>query len=143
MMSDTDLYELSEMKVIVAEFSPSNLAVLTLDQRIFLFNSRTLKLIKSFNESIDHFQLSQSKGDYPELLKVPATDVVRRVLIEHELEKEWANGNCLPSLQFDETGDYLCYATPCGIKFLNLKTNRLSRVTGKNESQRYLSLALF
>ncbi len=55
MMSDTDLYELSEMKVIVAEFSPSHLAVLTLDQRIYLFNGRTLKLIKSFNETIDHF----------------------------------------------------------------------------------------
>jgi hypothetical protein len=51
MMSDTDLYELSDLRVIAAEFSPKHFVVLTKD-KLFVFSSQTLKLLKVFNESI-------------------------------------------------------------------------------------------
>ena len=55
MMSDTDLYELASTKVLAVAFSLHYLAVMGLDKRLRLFNPRSLKLIKTFNESIEAF----------------------------------------------------------------------------------------
>ena len=97
-----------------------------------MFSQTSLKLIKIINESIEKFILECDD----DLLKV--TDIERRVAIENEIFKEWEQGKLWPSMTFDETGDYICYSSPIGIKCLNLTTFSVTRILGKTEKQRFL-----
>lgn len=133
MMSATDLYELCEMKVVAAEFTAKYLVVLTLDQKLILFHQGSLKLIKVYDESLDQFMQLQGKDDTPDLLKVQASDVERRVSIEKEFLKECTTSYHLPCLSVDETEDLICFGSANGIKCLNLKTDSVTRVLGKSE----------
>ena len=54
-MSDTDLYELCETEVVAAEFTKKYLAVLTKDTRLYLFDQASLRLIKTYDESLSAF----------------------------------------------------------------------------------------
>ena len=69
MMSDTDLFTLVESPVIAVEFSPEYMALLSLDLKLRIFDGKTLKLIKVFNENIQNFILNQ-QGEV-DMLKVP------------------------------------------------------------------------
>lgn len=53
-MTDTDLYDLSESKPVAIAFSELYCAVLSIGGglKVHVFNSKTLKLLKTFNESI-------------------------------------------------------------------------------------------
>ena len=73
MMSDTDLFKLVETSVITLEFSPEYMAVLSLDQKLRIFDAKTLKLLKVFNENLENFILNQ-QGDI-DMLKVPNSEV--------------------------------------------------------------------
>jgi peptidylprolyl isomerase domain and WD repeat-containing protein 1 len=45
---------------------------------------------------------------------------------------------------FDFSGHFLLYPTLCGIKVVNLETNRVSRLLGSGESnERFLAISLF
>jgi hypothetical protein len=50
-LSDTDLYELCDLKVLAAEFSSKHFVVLT-KEKLFIFDAKTLKLLKSHDETI-------------------------------------------------------------------------------------------
>lgn len=56
-MCDTDLYDLAESKPVAVVFSEFYCAILTIADglRCHVFNARTLKLLKTFNESIEAF----------------------------------------------------------------------------------------
>jgi hypothetical protein len=73
MMSDTDLFKLVETSVIAVEFSAEHMAVLSLDLKLRIFDARTLKLLKVFNENLENFILNQ-QGDV-DMLKVPNSEV--------------------------------------------------------------------
>ena len=77
------------------------MATFSLDLKIRLFNSKTLKLVKVFDESIENFLKSQSI----ESLRCPEADIERRVKNEQEIHAEWEKGEMLPSMSFDETGN--------------------------------------
>ena len=45
---------------------------------------------------------------------------------------------------FDESGNFVVYATLLGVKMVNIVTNRLARLVGKVEnSERFLRVALY
>lgn len=44
----------------------------------------------------------------------------------------------LPTMSFDETGTYLCYGSPIGVKIFNVRKNSLVKVLGKNEKMRFV-----
>ena len=46
-------------------------------------------------------------------------------------------------LVYDESGNFLIYSSLMGIKFVNLKTQKVSRLIGKREHIRPLAIALF
>jgi len=65
----------------------------------------------------------------------------RRVALEKELDKSEAvaNSNAI----FDESGNFILYATLLGVQVVNIVTNKLVRIIGKNETIRTLSIALY
>jgi len=46
-------------------------------------------------------------------------------------------------LVFDDSGNFLLYPTLFGIKVCNLKTNKISRLIGKMETQRFMNISLY
>ena len=44
---------------------------------------------------------------------------------------------------FDESANFIIFATLSGIKIVNIVTNRMVRLLGKDESHRFLNLALY
>jgi peptidylprolyl isomerase domain and WD repeat-containing protein 1 len=65
-----------------------------------------------------------------------------RLAADRELEKTTAS---LPSANviFDESGNFILYATLSGIKVVNIVTNKMVRLFGKDESHRFTNLALY
>ena len=55
LLTETDLYELCEHKVVACEFSETRMAVLTAENKLMIFDEKTLKLVKTFNESLENF----------------------------------------------------------------------------------------
>lgn len=120
-------------------FSPDwkKFAVWSSDRKLRLFRMSTGKLIKVYDESFTTVtELQQTKQ------LVPNIEFGRRMAMERDLEKvevtsSW--GNAL----FDETGNFLIYPTPLGVKVVNLVTNNCVRWIGKPENIRFLCLGLF
>lgn len=67
-------------------------------------------------------------------------DLERRLAVERDLEKQWdVNESTVPSIGFDESGTYLYYGSPVGIKIVSLRTGLVERLVGKVEStERFL-----
>jgi peptidylprolyl isomerase domain and WD repeat-containing protein 1 len=65
-----------------------------------------------------------------------------RLSSERELERTTSmlSSN---SVIFDESGNFIIYATLNGIKVVNIVTNRMVRLLGKDESHRFTNLALY
>ena len=74
--------------------------------------------------------------------KLEAIDFGRRMATERELKKDAEAP--MQNAVFDESGNFIIYATLLGIKVVNIVTNRLSRLVGKVEnSERFLRVALY
>ena len=76
------------------------------------------------------------------MLHLESIDFGRRVAIERVLANDLEAP--APNAVFDESGNFILYATLFGIKCVNLFTNKISRLLGKVEnSERFLKVALF
>ncbi|EFN51411.1 hypothetical protein CHLNCDRAFT_28079, partial [Chlorella variabilis] len=109
-------------------------------RKVRVFRFATGKLSRTYDESLqatNELQRSQS-----ELYRLDPIDYGRRVAVEKELaaDPEAPKSNAV----FDESGNFLLYATLLGIKVINLVTSRVVRIIGKVEStERFLSIALY
>ncbi|EPS60312.1 hypothetical protein M569_14491, partial [Genlisea aurea] len=142
--SDTDLFSIVKCKTSVSamEVSPDGkqFSVTSPDRRIRVFWFRTGKLRRVYDESLEVAQDLQ-RSDVP-LYRLEAIDFGRRIAVEKEIEKTEAAP--LPNAVFDESSNFLIYATLLGIKVVNLHTNKVARILGKVESNdRFLRIALY
>lgn len=68
----------------------------------------------------------------------------RRLAIDREIEKlQGAGQSSTMNAIFDESGHFVLYPTLLGIKVVNVQSNKVVRLIGKNENQRFLHLALY
>jgi peptidylprolyl isomerase domain and WD repeat-containing protein 1 len=139
---DTDLYSLAKAKSrpcsLTVSPDGSRLAVTARDKQIRVFDFCKGKLIRCYDESLSVTQAAQDAGK----LGMDALDFGRRAAVESELDAS----DMLDTQQaiFDESGHMLIYASLCGIKIVNLETNRMVRLLGKAEStERFLGISLF
>ena len=65
-----------------------------------------------------------------------------RLAADRELEKT-TSATPGANVIFDESGNFIIYATLNGIKFINIVTNRMVRLLGRDESHRFTNLALY
>ncbi|KHN21445.1 peptidyl-prolyl cis-trans isomerase CYP71 isoform X1 [Glycine soja] len=142
--SDTNLFEIAKCKTSVSaiEVSPDGkqFSITSPDRRIRVFWYRTGKLRRVYDESLEVAQDLQ-RSDAP-LYRLEAIDFGRRMAVEKEIEK--TESAPLPNAVFDESANFLIYATLLGIKIVNLHTNKVARILGKVENNdRFLRIALY
>ncbi|KAF3551373.1 hypothetical protein DY000_02006963 [Brassica cretica] len=142
--SDTNLFEIIKCKTTISaiEVSPDGrqFSVTSPDRRIRVFWFETGKLRRVYDESLEVAQDLQ-RSDAP-LYRLEAIDFGRRMAVEKELEKTESAPQ--PNAVFDESSNFLIFATLLGIKIVNLQTNTVARILGKVESnERYLRVALY
>ncbi|XP_021722099.1 peptidyl-prolyl cis-trans isomerase CYP71-like [Chenopodium quinoa] len=142
--TDTNLLEMVKCKTTVSaiEASPDGkqFSVTSPDRRIRVFWYRTGKLRRVYDESLEVAQDLQ-RSDNP-MYRLEAIDFGRRMAVEKQIEQTEAVPQ--PNAVFDESSNFLIYATLLGIKVVNLHTNTVSRILGKVESNdRFLRIALY
>ncbi|CAH9072697.1 unnamed protein product [Cuscuta europaea] len=142
--SDTNLYEFVKCKTTISsiEVSPDGkqFSITSPDRRIRVFWFRTGKLRRVYDESLEVAQDLQ-RSDVP-LYRLDAIDFGRRMAIEREFEK--SENVPQPNAVFDESSNFIIYATLLGIKIVNMHTNKVARILGKVESNdRFLRIALY
>ncbi|KAL6276345.1 hypothetical protein ACE6H2_019946 [Prunus campanulata] len=142
--SDTSLFEFLKCKTTVSsiEISPDGkqFSITSPDRRIRVFWFSTGKLRRVYDESLEVAQDLQ-RSDVP-LYQLEAIDFGRRMAVEKEIEKTESAPQ--PNAVFDESSNFLIYATLLGIKVVNLHTNKVARILGKVENNdRFLRIALY
>ncbi|GJN15465.1 hypothetical protein PR202_gb02383 [Eleusine coracana subsp. coracana] len=142
--TDTNLFEIAKCKTSVSAIEVSNdggqFVVTSPDRRIRVFWFKTGKLRRVYDESLEVAQDLQ-RSDVP-LYHLDAIDFGRRMAVEKEIEK--TENVPQPNAVFDESCNFLFYATLLGIKIVNLHTNKVSRILGKVENnERFLRIALY
>jgi peptidylprolyl isomerase domain and WD repeat-containing protein 1 len=145
--SDTSLFEfvINKTTVTSLEFSPNGQLFVTAsrDAKVRVFRVATGKLMKVYDDSTAEIDRAQKEVD--NIFKMDAIDYGRRAALEREIQKSIvAETVPAPNVIFDESSNFLIWATMAGIKFVNLHTNKLVRLLGKTENtQRFLRVSLF
>ncbi|KAJ3190427.1 hypothetical protein HDU85_000723 [Gaertneriomyces sp. JEL0708] len=143
--SDTDLWIFRKNKKPPASltFSPdyTRFATISLqDRHVRVFHFATGKLYRDYDEGLAVVMEMQQKGGQG---KLDDMEFGRRVAVERELESQKGGQSTTINAVFDGSSNFLIYPTILGIKVVNLVTNRVVRLLGKPETQRYLHLALY
>ncbi|XP_054013712.1 peptidylprolyl isomerase domain and WD repeat-containing protein 1 [Hylaeus anthracinus] len=136
---DTDLFEFAKNKTYPCGLAVApdgkKFASLSGDRKVRVFNFRTGKLYRIFDETLQRFSELQQMTQ-----QLPNMEFGRRMAVERELDKTETN---LGNIVFDESGYMILYSTMLGVKLVNLHTNRCIRIMGKPENIRPMQLALF
>ncbi|XP_020592745.1 peptidyl-prolyl cis-trans isomerase CYP71 isoform X2 [Phalaenopsis equestris] len=142
--TDTNLFDIAKAKATVSAIEVSSdgkqFAVTSPDRRIRVYRFKTGKMWRMYDESLEVAQDLQ-RSDVP-LYRLEAIDFGRRMAVEREIEKTESapQSNAI----FDESCNFLLYATLLGIKIVNLHTNKVARILGKVENNdRFLRIALY
>ncbi|KAG2431728.1 hypothetical protein HXX76_009224 [Chlamydomonas incerta] len=143
---DTDLFDLAKAKTVAKSLEISRdgqqFAMVCADKRVRVFATRTAKLRRVYDESPDAANEVQRSG--AEMFQLEDIDFGRRMAVERELWNSAEETHGAPNAVFDESGNFLLYATLLGVKVVNLTTNKVVRMLGKVEnSERFLTLALY
>lgn len=137
---DTDLYEFAKEKLRVHDLAISpngqHFTTISSDRKVRLFKFSTGKILRVFDESLEHLQSLQNEKQL-----MPNMEFARRLALENEIEKSEILS--FERITFDKSGYFLLYPTMLGVKIINWKTNRCIRVLGKGENIRILNLILY
>ncbi|KAI8607924.1 hypothetical protein BC830DRAFT_1157432 [Chytriomyces sp. MP71] len=144
--SDTDLYDFKKCKAAPASltFSPDFSKFVTTgfdDRAVRVFSFRSGKLLRKYDESLDVVSEMQQAGTAA--YRPDEMEFGRRMAVEREIEKAKGGQRDTLNAVFDESGHFIIYASVLGIKIVNIETNRVARLVGKMENQRFLNIALY
>jgi len=137
---ETDLYEFAKKKAtpLCITVSPNDqfFATFASDRKIRIFRIVTGKLTTIIDESLSHYSELQQVSQI-----MPAMEFGKKMSVEKEITR--TNLIKYNNLVYDESGYFLIYASLLGIKFVNLKTQKVSRLLAQKEHLRPLAIALF
>jgi len=143
--SETDLYELAKHKTEPLSISCSKdgtkMLLLSRDRQIRLFDFRTAKLKRRYDESVKMY--TELIGNATE--KTEMHDLIRRKLeMEMEMDSTWDTATEQANALFDATGKFIIYSSLIGIKIIDTESNDVVKVVGKAEKDdRFLHIALY
>ncbi|KAG5440266.1 hypothetical protein PCANB_001836 [Pneumocystis canis] len=143
--SETHLYEFKKSGSIPVSvtISPDGQKFSTVsfpDQQIRIFNFKTGKMIRRYDESLNIFNKMQQFSK--NIHKLDDMEFGRRIAVERELMNDKFYRSTLNTV-FDESSNFIIYSTLLGIKFVNIYTNCCVRLIGKDESLRFTNLSLY
>lgn len=174
--SATDLFEFKKTKTvpITLTFSKDGekfAAFSIADRRIRVFDFRTARIARRYDESLEALQALQAlpasenrQGEEHDAVdesaaetqidfKLDQMEFGRRIALEREISASSTQGPlsglanassaALWNVLFDESGHFIVYGSLHGIKVVNLVTDRCVRLLGKDESVRFMHLGLF
>ncbi|KAI8367223.1 peptidyl-prolyl cis-trans isomerase cyp15 [Choanephora cucurbitarum] len=144
MKSQTDLYEFRKKKSVPTclTFSPDGLNFVTMsfpDRQVRLFKFLSGKKYREYDESLHVISEMQQAGT--SVFKLDDMEFGRRLAVEKELEK--SHQAKFVNAVFDETGHFIIYGALLGIKVVNTLTNKVVRIIGKSESNRFVNMGLY
>ncbi|RDB17983.1 Peptidyl-prolyl cis-trans isomerase cyp15 [Hypsizygus marmoreus] len=147
--TETDLYEFKKSKSTPTciTLSPDSSSFVTFslpDRQVRVFNFLTGKMTRKYDESLEAIQEMQQAGTAA--YKVDDMEFGRRLAMERELEMPGPDGHVpgrWSNAIWDETGAFILYPSLLGIKVLNVVTNRVVRILGKDEAVRWMNLSLY
>ncbi|KAG6855549.1 hypothetical protein H0H87_001249 [Tephrocybe sp. NHM501043] len=147
--SETDLYEFKKSKSTPTciTLSPDSSSFVTFslpDRQIRVFSFLSGKMTRKYDESLEAIQEMQQAGT--SAYKVDDMEFGRRLAVERELEMPGPDGHTpghWSNVIWDETGSFILYPSLLGIKVLNVVTNRVMRLLGKDEAVRFMNISLY
>jgi peptidylprolyl isomerase domain and WD repeat-containing protein 1 len=110
------------------------------DRQVRIFAFRTGKCLRRYDESIPSITAHQQSTSSP--LKLDTMTFGSRLAADRELEKS-TSALSSTAVIFDESGNFVVYGTLAGIKVVNIVTNRMVRLFGKEENARFTGLAMY
>ncbi|KAI5121089.1 hypothetical protein M0805_008602 [Coniferiporia weirii] len=147
--SQTDLFEFKKARSTPTSIvlSPDSNLFVTFslpDRQIRIFSFLTGKLTRRYDESLGAIQDMQQAGTA--IHRVEDMEFGRRLAVDRELELPGPDGR-IPgrwiNAVWDETGNFVIYPTLLGIKVVNIVTNRVVQLHGKDETVRWMNLSLY
>ena len=109
------------------------------DRKVRIFDVTSGKLFRSYDESISAATEMQQAGTA--LFALDDVEFGRRLATERELDQPALRRRV--NVAWDETGSFVLYGSLLGAKTVNVLTNRVVRVYGRDEPFRALCLALW
>jgi peptidylprolyl isomerase domain and WD repeat-containing protein 1 len=144
MKSSTNLFDFKKARSFPSSItiSPSGNQFATWsfpDRRVRVFDFPTAKLHRSYDESLSTITDMQQAGTA--LQRLEDVEFGRRIATERELENPAIRSRV--NVIFDESGHFIMYGSLLGIKVINILTNRVVKVYGKEEPFRALNVGLY
>ncbi|CAG7853065.1 Peptidyl-prolyl cis-trans isomerase cyp15 Short=PPIase cyp15; AltName: Full=Cyclophilin cyp15; AltName: Full=Rotamase cyp15 [Serendipita indica DSM 11827] len=143
--SNTDLYEFKKTRTAPTSItiSPNQSHFVTLtasDRQIRVFDLLSGKKTRVYDESLQAIQDMQQAGTA--VYKVEDMEFGRRLAVEREIEEDEVASRSMNAV-WDESSNFILYPTLLGIKVVNIVSNKVVRILGKEESTRWLNLSLY
>lgn len=122
-------------------FSPDEtmFATMSSDRFVRVFNFDTGKMIKKLDDRLSLYSEAQQAEKLP--IKLDDLEFGRRLAVERDLQRT-PYFNDLKAI-FDQSGQFILYPSPIGIKVVNLENNRVVRLLAREDSLRPLQIALY
>lgn len=154
--STTDLFEFKKTRSVptTLSLSPDQKQFVTTsicDRQVRVFDFQRGKLLRKYDESLTAIQEMQQADTA--VYQLDDMEFGRRLALERDIDASSlagladstanATGASTMNAVFDQSGHFVIYSTMLGIKVVNLKTNRVRRLLGKDESMRFMHLSLF
>lgn len=145
--SETDLYCFKKLNTVPTslQFSKDYSMFATFgfdDRQIRIFNFKTAKITRTYDESLSIVSEMQQAGTSAH--KLDDMEFGRRLALEREIGAKQAGGQSnTANVIFDDSGHFILYPTLIGVKVVNIVTNKLVRLIAKEETNRFMNLALY
>jgi peptidylprolyl isomerase domain and WD repeat-containing protein 1 len=104
-----------------------------------VFDFASGKLYRTYDESINTIMDMQQAGTAA--FKLDEVDFGRRLGVERELDNPLVRRRI--NVIFDESSHFILYGSLLGTKVINILTNRVAKVYGRDEPFRALNLAIY
>ncbi|KAF9161292.1 Peptidyl-prolyl cis-trans isomerase cyp15 [Actinomortierella ambigua] len=142
--TQTDLFEFKKSKSTANSITFSHdfekfVTMSVKDRQVRVWKTRTGKMIRKYDESLEVVNEMQATGQ--KIYKLDEMEFGRRLAVERTVMKT-TQPSCMNAV-FDESGHFLIYPTIFGIKVVNMHSNKVVRLIGKSEPQRFLHVALY
>lgn len=139
---ETDLLELvkrnTTAKALAISPNGKLFAVYCADRYVRVFQYLTGRLLHTYDETFTLYDRVQE--DPTSAFRLERLEYHRRMALEHELDRSELSQS---GLDFDDSSTILIYSTYVGIKLISLETNKILRLLGKHETERFTQIALF
>jgi peptidylprolyl isomerase domain and WD repeat-containing protein 1 len=144
MKSTTNLFDFKKTKSVPASItiSPDDRHFATFsfpDRQVRIFDFVTGKLHRTYDESLTTLDSMQQAGTG--LYQLEEVEFGRRMATEKELDHPAVRRRI--NIIFDESSNFILYGSLLGTKVVNILTNRVVKIYGKEEPFRPLNLSLY